>query len=281
MISDSDMLPCVQTSSQPQTRALSLPIAFSQCWHFCIYPFLHAACWHEFNYPLDAIFVDPLRTVRQDRSFNQRVSVRGVTEDDNACTVSLAAPGIKAEQLHVERDILTVSGHTNHDAPSRAAFERQFKLKRADPETATAVHEDGILTIRVPKMPMPDPNRIVVCSTAGLNAEATDDEANDRATDEYTVTLAAPGIKASDIQVLASEQVLTVHGESERTKARVYRKITLPPDACDTSATASHIDGLLTVTVPARAPAQPAAKRIKVSAPGVAALSKETAADAS
>ena len=88
-------------------------------------------------------------------------------------------------------------------------------------------------------------------------------------------------IEASDIQVLASEQVLTVHGESERTKARVYRKITLPPDACDTSATASHIDGLLTVTVPARAPAQPAAKRIKVSAPGVAALSKETAADAS
>lgn len=81
------------------------------------------------------------------------------------------------------------------------------------------------------------------CAGAPPRLSATDDK--------YLVSLAVPGIKASDLEIEAIDGRLTVTG---RTGARaVEYSFALPHDADANAAEAESIDGILTVTVPKKA----------------------------
>ena len=96
--------------------------------------------------------------------------------------------------------------------------------------------------------------------------------------DGYRITLELPGVKKDDIEISHHDQVLTIKGEKrserEETKGSVYfcerqygrfqRTFRLPADADDTKIGAAFEDGVLTLTVPRKAPEEPAARRIAI-----------------
>jgi len=88
--------------------------------------------------------------------------------------------------------------------------------------------------------------------------------------DAYTVTIAAPGLKTSDLNVVVEGDRLRVRGETkvaDTITARLDRTIALPPNADASAATAGHEDGILTLTLPKKVPA----RKIKVTATSASA----------
>ena len=85
----------------------------------------------------------------------------------------------------------------------------------------------------------------------------------------YTITVELPGVAEEDIHLSVSEHVLTLQGEkrehreergesyyfSERSYGAFSRSFRLPPDADGRAVEADLRDGVLTITVPRRAPA--------------------------
>ena len=86
----------------------------------------------------------------------------------------------------------------------------------------------------------------------------------------YTITVELPGVAEEDIHLSVSEHVLTLQGEkreereeqgesyyfSERSYGAFSRSFRLPPDADGGRVEADLKDGVLTIRVPRRAPAQ-------------------------
>jgi HSP20 family protein len=96
--------------------------------------------------------------------------------------------------------------------------------------------------------------------------------------ERFVVLADVPGVEPKDINITAEKDVLTIRGErhadkkvSENESARVeratgtfLRRFTLPKGADTESITARHTNGVLEVTIPKRAQAQP--RRISVEA---------------
>jgi HSP20 family protein len=109
---------------------------------------------------------------------------------------------------------------------------------------------------------------------AGPRADVATDEA------AFKVEMELPGVEEGDVEVLVSADELTVRGEkragrevSERhyyLRERAYgafrRSFRLPPEADAGRAKASYKNGVLTVSVPAKAGACRAARKIPVTA---------------
>lgn len=102
-----------------------------------------------------------------------------VCEDKDSLEISMELPGVRAEdvKLSLENNILTVRGEKRQDAEQQSerihrfersygAFERGFALpSTVDPEKIEARHENGILTIRIPKAERAKPRQIPVSSS--------------------------------------------------------------------------------------------------------------------
>merc|ERR1719240_633706 len=94
----------------------------------------------------------------------------------------------------------------------------------------------------------------LVCRTAArhsLSAGARTPRVHEKE-HEYTITVSAPGVSAKDLTLHVEDGMLKMRGE---TKTSVHTHIMnwathLPRDADAEKATASHIDGLLQVTIP-------------------------------
>jgi HSP20 family protein len=98
------------------------------------------------------------------------------------------------------------------------------------------------------------------------------------AADAYEICLELPGVKAEDIEVTLHEGSLTVKGEkrfareekgrtyffSEREYGAFQRSFRLPAEALDENISAEFQDGVLTVRVPKKKPAEDPSKRIEV-----------------
>jgi HSP20 family protein len=98
------------------------------------------------------------------------------------------------------------------------------------------------------------------------------------AADAYEICLELPGVKAEDIEVTLHEGSLTVKGEkrfareekgrtyffSEREYGAFQRSFRLPVEALDENISADFQDGVLTVRVPKKKPAETPSKRIDV-----------------
>src|SRR5437762_4626776 len=94
----------------------------------------------------------------------------------------------------------------------------------------------------------------------------------------YTTLFRSPGVEAKDINVTAEKGVLTVRGERrsqkqssgdgyervERASGTFLRRFTLPESADAEAIKASHVNGVLEITIPKRPQEQP--RRIAVQA---------------
>jgi len=96
----------------------------------------------------------------------------------------------------------------------------------------------------------------------------------------YRVRLEVPGVRTEDLHVAVRGGELTVSGKSERAgyAYRIDRRFDLPRDADADAAAASHLDGVLTISVPKLAP--PEAKRLTIEPAAAAAAAAATTAPA-
>lgn len=97
---------------------------------------------------------------------------------------------------------------------------------------------------------------------------------------EYVITAEMPGVAASDVEVGLADGRLTIKGEkkdekeedrkgvhvSERRYGAVQRTFRIPPGVDAEKISASFKDGILTVTLPKVAAAQPSERKIDVAA---------------
>merc|ERR1712023_506292 len=75
---------------------------------------------------------------------------------------------------------------------------------------------------------------------------------------EYTITVSAPGVRSEDLTVSVEDNLLKIRGETKTNARTHFANWTthLPRDADAEKSTASHVDGLLTVTLPKKAVAR-------------------------
>ncbi|HET7757005.1 MAG TPA: Hsp20/alpha crystallin family protein [Steroidobacteraceae bacterium] len=97
-------------------------------------------------------------------------------------------------------------------------------------------------------------------------------------TERFVVTADLPGVEGKDIEITADKGVLTVRGERraasgssaegyerlERATGTFLRRFTLPESADAEAIKATHVNGVLELSIPKRASAQP--RRIEVKA---------------
>merc|ERR1719152_567360 len=166
--------------------------------------------------------------------------------------LDVPCPGVRTDDLAVTvdgGDTIHIHGETKATAHTHVVHWTTKLPDDADADQATAAHADGILTITMPRKAAAEPSRIEV------SAEAPSPPSDD-ALENYTLTLSLPGIAASDLELVAEDGLLRVSGESKRTGARVDKRFHLRRDADVASAHASHVDGLLSVCVPKKSPAE-------------------------
>jgi len=202
----------------------------------------------------------------------------GADEEAKEYTVQIAAPGVKAEDLTIEAHgdgprRLTVRGETVAQAHTHFVNYTVALPEDADPEGATAESADGLVVIRVPKASKAAPARISIAlsdpeASQKAKEDEDDDDEEEASTRPYTLTIGAAGIAKADLELSAEAGVLSVRGATARTGASLDRCFRLPRDADLEKATATHVDGLLTVRVPKKA--APVPLRIAVGGTGAA-----------
>jgi HSP20 family protein len=120
-----------------------------------------------------------------------------------------------------------------------------------------------------------DPLRAFGARVAEWIAPASEAASDDRA---YRIALELPGVAEADIALSVDQGVVTVKGEkrsereekgdtwyfSERQYGSFARSFRLPPDADEAAVSAALKDGVLTISVPRRAPSQPAARQVPI-----------------
>ncbi len=120
-----------------------------------------------------------------------------------------------------------------------------------------------------------DPFRALGTRLADWLAPASEASSDDGA---YRIAIELPGVGEKDIELTVDEGVVTVKGEkkaareekgdtwyfSERQYGAFSRSFRLPADADAAAVRADLKDGVLTVTVPRRAPAQPKARKVEI-----------------
>ena len=96
---------------------------------------------------------------------------------------------------------------------------------------------------------------------------------------QYVVTVEIPGVSPDDISLEARDGALLLRGEKkqeatsdekgvyrmERTYGSFERVLPLPEDASEDAVTASHKDGVLTITIPRKEKTAPEARKIAIS----------------
>lgn len=95
----------------------------------------------------------------------------------------------------------------------------------------------------------------------------------------YTISIELPGVNEDDISVTAENGMISIKGEkktereekgdtwyfSERQFGSFQRSFSMPADADEAAVNATLKDGVLTVTVPRKAPKAKEAKKVKIS----------------
>lgn len=185
---------------------------------------------------------------------------RLTTDDKNNYSVAIDAPGVAPSDLNIEvlDGKLSVTGKTSTQAATHFCNVQVALPHNADAASASASAADGLVLVTMPKKAPVEvvPTRVAV-SSASNDCESDDDDDDER----YKVTVIAAGIAPTELDVLAKPGLLKVEGASARTGAKVAKCFKLPRDADVVCATATHVNGILTVTVPKQ---PPLAKQLRV-----------------
>jgi len=164
--------------------------------------------------------------------------------EDGSIEVTVAAAGVKPSDLSVTVDsrILTVKGETGEQARTHVVNWKIKLPREADVDKAEASLVDGLLSVTFPKKEAVEPVTVVASTEA-------EEEPSDAP--RYNLTVAAPGLAAADLTISIDEdRVINLSGFTKRTGARIERRYQLPENATIESAHASHVDGILTISVP-------------------------------
>ena len=111
-----------------------------------------------------------------ERRYSGFVPPVDILEEKDAIYMKAELPGVKPDevQLHVENNILTISGERKFDKEEKkegyhriersyGTFTRSFALpKGVDADKVEADIDAGVLTVRIPKRAAPEPRRITV-----------------------------------------------------------------------------------------------------------------------
>jgi HSP20 family protein len=107
-----------------------------------------------------------------------------IFEDDKAVKIVAEIPGVRSEEVKItlENNLLTIRGEKRQEAEERnervhryersyGSFERTFALPRTvDSDQIQASHENGVLTITLPKVEQARPREIPV-QASGSNGK--------------------------------------------------------------------------------------------------------------
>jgi len=202
----------------------------------------------------------PLAMLAYGRSPRTAIDLR---EDSEGFRCTIPVPGVRSQDLSITISdrTLRVKGETNRDS-RHASFDRTVQLpEEADVanERASVQHEDGLLLIFVPKRASAS-RQLQVQQTSSSEPSASGDPmqvGGESATSSgYHLTIAAPGVRGSDLSIRCEGRLLHVKGETDRKgrHARVDRSLWLPNDADASSELVSvvHEDGLISLFVPKR-----------------------------
>merc|ERR1712023_215100 len=190
-----------------------------------------------------------------------------VDESDDRYTITVRAPGVAASDLTVtaEEGHIVLAGQTKTESHTHVVNYSVRLPRNACPEEASALVVDGLITVHVPKKEVS--LTTITVSSSTLSDVDVPTECEDEAAKPYKLTVVAAGVAASDLELTAEDGTLKICGETKRTGARFAgRSFRLPEDADATKARASHVDGILTVTVPKKPVAPAEAKHITVNA---------------
>jgi len=164
-----------------------------------------------------------------------------VTDADDGYEYSVALPGVRPADLDVsiEGGVLLLTGKSRH-----GSFERRLRLPRdADGTASRATFEHGLLTLSIPR-----------AAAAQIKIKVVRAEEPAAAPEgALCLRIELPGVRSEDLRVVVQAGELVVTGKSEVRAGyeyRVDRRFTLPRDADAHQASASHTDGVLTVTIP-------------------------------
>jgi len=179
-----------------------------------------------------------------------------VHESDDAYELNVEVPGVRPADLavSVEDGTLLIAGKGAH-----GHFERRMRLPRdAVAEASSAALEHGVLSLLVPRR-------------AAVQVQVQRAEEEPATEGAYRVRLELPGVRTEDLHVAVQGGELSLTGKSARAgkKYRINRSFTLPRDADEHAVAATHIDGVLTITVPKLAP--PEAKKLAIAVEPAAA----------
>ena len=187
-----------------------------------------------------------------------------VDESDDAYTITVRAPGVKSGDITIEAlenpTRLTVKGETTIGGGSHTHFVNySVGLPRdANVDIASAENSDGLVIVTVPKKVKAEPGRIAVNTKeddcpCGDECPCDDDNMCGSTSKPYNLTVVAPGLAADDLSL----NVLVVTGATAKTGASIDRRYRLPRDADVEKASAAHVDGVLTITLPKKAAPKP------------------------
>lgn len=221
---------------------------------------------HPFTTPILDHLVGP-HFVPADQLLRLSREQPAFTESDHAYTITIAAPGVATKDLNVsiEDSVLKVIGETKTAAHTHFVnwSSRLSQKMTFDMDASHAIHADGLLVVTLPKKAASAVKSassathtlIAVATSPQVSTEKAgneESEGEEVQDSEYTITVAAPGFSASELTIEATEaRILKIHGGSKRTGATLARHFRLPKDADTSAAAAYHVDGLLTVSMPA------------------------------
>ena len=179
-----------------------------------------------------------------------------ISSMDSEYEISMDVPGIKVHDISIQQES---SGRVKVEAirrrvgqPKEITYRREFALnpKTMGLEDVTADLADGVLTIHVPKKPVPQPFHIPVVSE-----EPPEDNTNDEDDDKnVSVTLELPGVKIEHLTITAKEDQLSIVAERKvrgTSSSVMKRSFSVDEDAVDLNEAKAYLqDGLLTIVAP-------------------------------
>jgi HSP20 family protein len=131
-----------------------------------------------FDEPFEARFMLPWR-------FDEFEPAVDVVEDENAYIVKAAMPGVKPEEVEVtlQNNVLTLKGEAKADKEIKeenyhlrerryGSFMRSLTLPASvKADMIEAKHEDGVLTVRLPKMEEDKPKKLAIKAMTNGNGK--------------------------------------------------------------------------------------------------------------
>merc|ERR1712137_318942 len=178
-------------------------------------------------------------------------------DPDTAYEFRRALPGIPASEVKVaveEGSIVSI------EAKSReyGSYSYRFTLPEHVDSAAISAHAaNGVLQIRMPRQPRPEPVTVAVTSTAPME-DGEDEEAH-----VSLATLRVPGYSANDIKLMAHEGRLSIQLSRNGEKSADYWLL-LPELKDSGNLIAVCQDGILSIKHPKDALQQPVERSVEV-----------------